>query len=229
MTEAEWLACVEPLEMLASLPRGASARKLRLFGCACCRRIWDLLPNELNRQAVLAVEECPDVPDKDVYPDIFDHPVLKKALAAFSTVAPKHSRYSASWAVRSLGLSYERCAPRDGVVAVVMHTNERATIEDSTRAEGAAQADLLRCIFGNPFQPATADADLLTPTLQSLAQAAYDERLTPGGELNPVLLSVLADALEEVAAAADEVASHLRSPGPHFRGCFAVDLLLAKE
>jgi hypothetical protein len=62
---------------------------------------------------------------------------------------------------------------------------------------------------------------LLTATIRSLAQAAYDERLTPGGELDPVLLSVLADALEEVGAV-DEMVNHLRSPGPHFRGCFPV-------
>jgi hypothetical protein len=44
MNEKEWLACDHPLPMLSFLRRrGASARKLRLFACACCRRIADLL------------------------------------------------------------------------------------------------------------------------------------------------------------------------------------------
>jgi hypothetical protein len=38
---------------------------------------------------------------------------------------------------------------------------------------------------------------------------------------------VLADALEEAGADAGLLA-YLRSPGPHIRGCFAVDLALAR-
>ena len=59
----------------------------------------------------------------------------------------------------------------------------------------------------------------------SLAHAAYDERHLPSGELDPLRLAVLADALEE-AGAPDELVGHLRSPGPHVRGCFAVDFCL---
>jgi hypothetical protein len=39
---------------------------------------------------------------------------------------------------------------------------------------------------------------------------------------------VLADALEEVGADR-ALLDHLRSPGPHVRGCFVVDALLGKE
>lgn len=38
MTEAEWMACTDPPRMLDYLGNGTTDRKLRLFGCACCRR-----------------------------------------------------------------------------------------------------------------------------------------------------------------------------------------------
>ena len=85
----------------------------------------------------------------------------------------------------------------------------------------------MRDVVGNPFRPQTFDPALRNPTVLALAEAAYQERLLPSGELDPQRLAVLSDALEEVGAAA-EVVAHLRSPGPHVRGCWAVDLLLAK-
>jgi hypothetical protein len=56
MTEAEWLAGTEPEKMLAFLRvirAQASERKLRLFACACCRRIWRLLSDDRSRKAVM--------------------------------------------------------------------------------------------------------------------------------------------------------------------------------
>ena len=87
------------------------------------------------------------------------------------------------------------------------------------------RGELLGDIFGNPFRPITLAADHRTPTVVSLAQAAYDERHLPSGELDLDRLAVLSDALEE-AGASGELLDHFRSPGPHVRGCWAVDLVL---
>ena len=93
-------------------------------------------------------------------------------------------------------------------------------------AELAAQADLLRDLFGNPFDPLPPlEASLLnwnTGTVRGLAQAADDERLAPA------CLGVLADALEEAGGGDARLLGHLRSPGPHVRGCFALDAVLGK-
>src|ERR1700679_3986386 len=47
MTEQDWLACTDPGVLLKWLQRSKrhqiSDRKLRLFSCACCRRMWHLL------------------------------------------------------------------------------------------------------------------------------------------------------------------------------------------
>ena len=57
MTEAEWSACKDPDKMLDFLHLNGcrSDRKFRLFGCACCRRVWGMLTQQ-SRSAVEALE-----------------------------------------------------------------------------------------------------------------------------------------------------------------------------
>jgi hypothetical protein len=62
-----------------------------------------------------------------------------------------------------------------------------------------------------------------------LARSAYEQRELPAGTLDVARLGVLADALEEAGCADAGLLGHLRGPGPHVRGCWAVDLLLGKS
>src|SRR5262249_10842750 len=87
-----------------------------------------------------------------------------------------------------------------GAAAQVWAAASYATHEASLAAgntvkeEDRVQCGLARCVFGNPFRPVSVDRAWLTPTVVSLAQAAYDERILPSGELDTTRLAVLADA-----------------------------------
>jgi hypothetical protein len=96
------------------------------------------------------------------------------------------------------------------------------------KAVEEAHASLGREVFGNPFRPVPTSS-WQSPQVVALAQAAYDERELPAGTLDLARLAVLADALEEAGCAAQTILDHLRGPGPHVRGCWAVDLILGKE
>jgi hypothetical protein len=84
---------------------------------------------------------------------------------------------------------------------------------------------LMRCIFGNPFRPATLNPAWLTwhdGLLISMAQQMYDSR-------DFTDMSILADALEEAGCTNQDILDHCRSGGEHVRGCWVVDLVLGKS
>jgi hypothetical protein len=103
---------------------------------------------------------------------------------------------------------------------------------DAKAVERSVQCRLLHDIVGNPFRPAAAldpaCVDWRGEVVRELAWAAYDERL-PEGMLNPARLAVLADALEDTGCTDADLLGHLRGPGPHVRGCRAVDPILGKS
>jgi hypothetical protein len=125
--------------------------------------------------------------------------------------------------------------------AALEHTSDRATavggrlvtywppaFPDQTALHASRQvrASVLRDVFGNPFRPPRpVDPAWLTfngGAARSLAQSVHDS-----GRLDR--LPLLADALEDAGCADADLLGHLRSPGPHVRGCWAVDLVLGKS
>jgi hypothetical protein len=228
MTESEWLACTDPKPMLDFLNwwapfvwGRASDRKLRLFACACCRRVWHLAPHDDTRGAVEAAERFADgggtaadllrvhVSAAQVFYDYLregrqaDREAARADCSAAATAAWTAANLSGEWSLA-------------------------AEVAGGVNA-GPARADLLRDIFGNPFRPATVLPPWQTPQAVGLAQATYDERELPAGTLDPARLAVLADALEDAGCDEADLLGHLRGPGPHVRGCWAVDLILGKQ
>jgi hypothetical protein len=85
---------------------------------------------------------------------------------------------------------------------------------------------LLLEVVGNPFRTAgpvpPGWLQWQDGVLVKLAQSFYDESRFDG-------IAVLADALEEAGCTDADILDHCRNPGVHVRGCWPVDLLLAKE
>jgi hypothetical protein len=90
-------------------------------------------------------------------------------------------------------------------------------------AEEAAQASLLRDIFGNPFRPVTFSPAWRTDTALSLARQMYESR-------DFGAMPILADALQDAGCDNTDILNHCRDgSGAHVRGCWVVDLVLGKE
>jgi hypothetical protein len=222
MTEAEWQECRDPRPILEFLRGKASERKLRLFAVACCRRVWHLLVDERSREAVEVAERFADGGATDQELEAAKHNAWEFSLHIVhederffdldQTVldAADAPAWAAEWSVDH-GSDYGRCPLR------VIVATQRAL----GTAEGNAQADLVRCVFGNPFRPVSLDPAWRTPAVLHLAQAIYDRAFDQ--------LPILADALEEAGCTSRDVLDHCRGPGPHVRGCWAVDLLLGKS
>jgi hypothetical protein len=239
MTEAEWLACDDPEVMLKSLASQAGDRRLRLFACACCRRVWRLVLEGLGRTAVKAAERYADglaggrelsaaqLDAERAYQRRWGGAAWDPAGAAarFAMLACLHAARSPAdaGAAREAAECARAARRADAVGAGGEEAGERAA-----RGEAKAQAALLRDLVGNPFRPVAPDPAWRTARAVALAEAAYEERLPPSGELDPRRLAALADALAGAGCADRGLLEHLRG-GVHVRGCWGVDLLLGKQ
>ena len=245
MTETDWLSCSGPQKMLAFLrDRSASERKMRLFAVACCRRVWHLLREKRSRKAVKLAERFADgegdrsemaAAHRAVHYSLkMDRPdkewAMSHAQAAAREAAADDAGHAAIHAARYGQAAAKRlaCAGVEagpGARRGRSHDGRwRDTLTGTTaeKAEQAAQAELLRDIFGDPFKPATCDPSWRTSTVVSLARTIYDARSFE-------LLPVLADALMDAGCGNDEVLEHCRGPNIHVRGCWLIDLLLNRS
>ncbi len=111
-----------------------------------------------------------------------------------------------------------------------IHHHDYNIITDVTwraahNAEWQAQLDLLREILGNPFHPVTLPRSCLSWNnccVLQLATAIYDEQAFDR-------LPILADALEEAGCTSEHLLTHCRRPGGHVKGCWELDLALARS
>jgi hypothetical protein len=232
-----------PRRALLSRPASpVSLRKLRLLACACCRRAWGLLLAEKSRRAVEVAERAAEgdaagrrgrpAAEREAWEG---HDETAKALSFQEGYYPGTL---ATWAALDVVCSDRIFLVREALfhakqavaLAAVKGPQTFPCPFDSpeVRREDGEQARLLLDILGNPFRPLAVPPACRTPTVVHLARAAYEERELPSGHLDPARLAVLADALEETGADR-ALLDHLRSPGPHVRGCHVVDLIRDRD
>lgn len=227
MNAQQWLACTDLLTLLRFLEPTFHGRKARLFAVACCRRLMDVIA--ADRAGSLVVELAEQ--HADLAAPIEELARARHSFLYFTSTVRLDVRHALAHAAQ---VEHLQCFDVNTIATLLAHSRNPTTVHLSLApsvAETRIQCALLRDIAGNPFQPATLDADWLawgTGKLVTLAHAAYQERALPSGELDGRHLAVLADALEEAGCTNHDIVAHLRSPGPHVRGCWVVDLLLGK-
>jgi hypothetical protein len=239
VTESEWLAYDDADSLRVCLIRrfdDISDRKMHLFACACCRRVWHLLRDHRSRHAVEVAARFAD--------GLATRKELAAARGAAVIVAREPLQHATETGFQRAARAAAQCAQRSGREAGHWASDDAARAMGDTayfgsggaavlpievwthsiRAEAREQAPLFRDIFGNPFRPVNIDPGWLTwhdATVPKIAQAIYDN-------LSFDDVPVLGDALEEAGCTDSALLDHCRKPGVHVRGCWVLDLLLGR-
>ena len=226
MDETTWLAEVHPQEILRMRAFADEDRKRRLFECACCRRVWHLLPDERSRRAVVAAEEFLD--------GLIDTAAREMAANMACDVEEEERQRELGgeryWPLEGLPLPYSAAAYNvaipmgwwGGAPAFEPPSSIIREASSDAATEVIAQSILLRDIFGNPFRPVVLEPAWLTEAVVGIARGIYEDRAFER-------MPILADALQDAGCENADILTHCREPGVHVRGCWVVDLVLGKE
>lgn len=217
MTADGWEASDDIQRMLAFVRRKTTARKKQLFACACCRLVWRYLTDPASRAAVETAERFADRMATPAALSVARRRAeavaadLWSGAAAFERLSVYARRDAATAAAEAARRDVDAAAVASLVIAAASATPMRTP----------DLAAVLRETVG-PVVPLPPFPDAWR-TEQAVGIAAG-----VGGH-DFAGLPVLADALEE--AGCDHVAllAHLRGPGPHARGCWALDAVLGKS
>jgi hypothetical protein len=206
MNEEKWLGCAGPLPMEEFLDGRVSIRKARLYLCACCRLIWDLLTDSRSREGVEVAERLAD---------------------GRASNEDRKRAYRKARAVdrANRGVYDVTFAPTCTLLARPSLSHMAATTANHSSVEIAVFCDLLRELFGNPFRAPRLDPACLGwdgGLIPKLAESIYQERAFDR-------MPILGDALEESGCADESIVDHCHGPGPHVRGCWVIDLLTGRE
>lgn len=224
MTEAEWLACGDPIEMLNAIWHRVSERQLRLFACHTFRR-WRTC--DLRFQKVPAFSFAIDVAERMAEQDA----TAEEVEAARGQLDQWMHRWNGGEvSVRGWSLCVHAVShPIRLEDAVEVLRGWRwlqqfgSAGADQLHDEASIQRVLLAELVGNPFHPPTFPPPRLTSTVVALASQMYGS-----GDFSA--MPILADALQDAGCENEDILNHCRDPqGVHVRGCWVVDGVLNKS
>jgi hypothetical protein len=240
MIESEWLNSDDAASMLSLLYDAnfrskrldpQIIRKMRLFGCGCCRELWDALP-PAGRNSIEVAEGVADgavqgarlnlardAAAKALPRNVAKEVVLGQGMLAASILLEEDWDESLEQAHANADVIVKRIAGALAKVATEKGLTSQLGSDGVSPSKRLAQVALE--VFGNPFVAWSSDKKWLTPNVLALAESIYAQRAFDR-------LPALANELE--AAGCDDAAllSHCRASGPHFRGCWAVDQILGR-
>jgi len=239
MTEAEWLSLTDAFSLLHFVIRfqRPSHRKLRLYGCGCCRLVWPLLCDERSRLTVEVAEAFADGKQSSKMPGKVPRWPTVTAICEWEkscrqgrtqptgtlrTLPPTQPGRSLG-SFRSAQPTVARKGSREPLTVGTDRLNPQQT---ARRLAWPTSSGTSSATLSGQLPSTTAALPQWSPPL---AQAIYEERQLPSGQLDPTRLAVLADALAEAGCADPTILDHLRGPDSHVRGCWPVDLVLAKD
>lgn len=246
MTEAEWLTGTDPFTLLRGIDTRIPLRKRQLYLCAGCRKIESLLYHPISRAALDITERIlegkgslEEYVDADPEIPAFGYELNGTELAHHQgPVFPLGIRKLIEMGLLSEhGIAEGRTtvetntATRLHAAAELVYLAHLPYFVELDRIERYAVrvpwpgAWLVRDIFGNPFRPSTIDPTWLTwnnGTVAKIAHTIYDDRRFD-------IMPILGDALEDAGCVDGQILGHCRGPGPHVRGCWAVDIILGKD
>jgi hypothetical protein len=207
VTEADWLACTDPARMLMHLCNlHSSARKLRLFACACVGPdLYSLL--EPSKNAVLVAERFAD---------------------GQATEQELNDAANEAWAAADDSLAdpifaAACCAEKDA---------PQAALKTAKYVSVTLQCRMLHDLFGpTPFRtPEIGPAwrSWKNGEVVRLASRFYDAKTFTWTESRWDIMEQIADLLEQAGCKDEALLTHCKTTNRHSKGCWVIDLLLGK-
>ncbi len=235
MTESEWLACDDPKRLLTFLMRRGQApagsyggiiseRKLRFFVAQTMLYVsgrGNPPASAAVLDAVERLEQFADDHDEDGLVEAWTAAHLPRPDIAMATVAGGriHAQICVEYPMPDV--KRFQCALLRDLIGNPFRPVPRCTW---CAGDGLAshEDDERKCVLCSGTGRMPLDRKLLTPTVTAFARTVYDDR-------DFVLLPILADTLEEAGCTDAAILDHLRGPGPHVRGCWALGVILGRE
>jgi hypothetical protein len=208
---AEWKSRV--------VERVLDRRKARLFGIACCRRIWDLMQEDCRQAVLLAERFAEGEAGEEEVRRVKQELQHRRSLG----INPEGGvRLFSLYAATGVLFSDRHCARSDLYSAMVVYHNGKPAGAAAKEAEIQAQTHLLLDFIGNRSRPVSLKPEWLTPGVRGLAESIYRER-------DFAQMPILGDALEDAGCRNEDLLRHCREQKEHARGCWVLDLLRAVD